>query len=504
MKSGRWKPGAAISPTASGDRTEKIQYAMTHGDNIDVILTVGLFREGADWIQAQRVIDLIPTGSDQDRNQRFGRIIRDYPGKNFVSYFSFFPVVTDGSVDDQRKYLSKIYAHFHASLILENALTPIKMPQYYNDNHRAGGNQGRPIDLLGRYNQDKQESILSDSCDALITLTADCLAENRKPSSDEARDTIISILQEHGVNEDVEQTAKQIVLLIRRRSNINLDVDELIKCGFDKIWADDTLEGLRLFSAGFGGPSYFAELRKIVSDIFESKWLENFNKIKELPECPSQGSRAYWWITNNKSLHRDGKLSEKRVTLLETISWWSWCHTYDDRWQEYFEELIQYEEYPSKLPKQLENWTGKQRLNYKDGKLAQDRIQLLESINWWKWEPDRWQRNYEMVSQLIEKPTNIKSNRLANWVYNQKVAKRNNKLIPEQIQKLESIRWWTWGEDDWQQKYELMKTFDKRPTPKMNKKANEWFYTQRKAYNRGSLTSKKIKMLESIPWWSWG
>ena len=78
-----WVPGC--KPTSkvildlvdNQNRTEKIKFAIEHGDKIAAILTVGMFREGADWIQAKRIIDLIPTSSDQDRNQRFGRLIRD-------------------------------------------------------------------------------------------------------------------------------------------------------------------------------------------------------------------------------------------------------------------------------------------------------------------------------------------------------------------------------------------------------------------------------------------
>ncbi len=108
-------------------RNEKIQFIEEHGDRVAAITTVGMFREGADWVQASRIIDLNPSGSDQDRLQRFGRLARDYPGKTHISYFSFFPFVVDQSPEERRQELSKLYAHFHASLVLHNAIRPVQL-----------------------------------------------------------------------------------------------------------------------------------------------------------------------------------------------------------------------------------------------------------------------------------------------------------------------------------------------------------------------------------------
>ncbi len=437
--------GRIILDLVDGDhRAEKINYAMTQGKQIDVILTVGMFKEGADWIQAQRIIDLLPSGSDQDRNQRFGRLIRDYPGKKHISYFSFFPVITDGPKDEQRKYLSRLFAHFHTSLILDNALNPIKMPNHNADGHFKRGGQARPVDFLGQYDVYSQESILSDCYDVMTSLFADCERQNRKPSKDEAQKVIVRVLKGYGLKQE-EQTAKQIVLMMRRKANINLAVDDLVNSGFDKVWSDDTLEGLQLFSAGFGGPTRFAELREVISDIFESKWLGNYSKIKDLSACPNQNSSDYWWISNNKAFYRDGKLSKERIELLGSIPWWKWFNNYDDRWQEYYNKIKAYKHHPTKLPKPLENWTGKQRLNYSAGKLSKDRIEILESISWWQWKPDKWQRNYDSVRALKERPFPKTNKKATNWFYQQRVAYHHDNLSVEKINLLESISWWSWG-----------------------------------------------------------
>jgi hypothetical protein len=68
------------------DRERKVKYINSHGDRILTILTVGMMQEGADWPSCARVIDLVPSTSDQTRNQKFGRLIRDHPGKNHIHY----------------------------------------------------------------------------------------------------------------------------------------------------------------------------------------------------------------------------------------------------------------------------------------------------------------------------------------------------------------------------------------------------------------------------------
>ncbi len=125
-------------------------------------------------MQAARIIDLVPTGSDQDRLQRFGRLCRDCPGKSHVSYFSFFPYVVEQNEDERRAVLSKLYAHFHASMILENAIQPIKIRvgQTGRTTDKSEKTHGR-LDLLGQLSEKVQEAILRQSSEELLRIHHD-------------------------------------------------------------------------------------------------------------------------------------------------------------------------------------------------------------------------------------------------------------------------------------------------------------------------------------------
>jgi hypothetical protein len=64
----------------------------------------------------------------------------------------------------------------------------------------------------------------------------------------------------------------------------------------------------------------------------------------------------------------------------------------DDAWLINYEELIEYININAKMPsktagknKEIGTWCSHQKENYKNNKLAQDRIDKLNEINIWKW-----------------------------------------------------------------------------------------------------------------------
>ena len=254
------------------DRDRKVKYINTHGDRISVILTVGMMQEGADWPTCARVIDLVPSTSDQVRNQKFGRLIRDYPSKEHIQYYSFLPFVLHKDEEGQRETFSKIFAHFHASLILENALKPIKMPvqrtSSEGDHDRAKGDceYEESVDLLGQFDEPMQRRIDEEVSRELVHLAATLSGPLKW---DEAGPAIEAVLNRLGCAETVgcENIARlrdQIILLWRRRKQPNLAVEDLIGAGFDKVWATDALDPIKVFSAGLCGSTTFVELRQVL------------------------------------------------------------------------------------------------------------------------------------------------------------------------------------------------------------------------------------------------
>ena len=94
-------------------------------DTLDSIIALGMFKEGADWVWADRSIIVGARGSLTDVIQMFGRILRDAEGKKHVQVIQLLPWALDQANEEEFKetlnsYLKAVFA----SLILENVLNP--------------------------------------------------------------------------------------------------------------------------------------------------------------------------------------------------------------------------------------------------------------------------------------------------------------------------------------------------------------------------------------------
>lgn len=505
-----WKGGipkrgerVILDLTREDYRNEKVKFAFEHGDRIAAIITVGMFREGADWEQCSRVIDIIPSNSNQDRMQRFGRLIRDFPGKSEVAYYSLFPHITDHTKEKQREELTRLYTHFHASLVLENALTPIKIPVPPSRKGIGQDATGRPENLLSDYDLATQENILNDVHLKLINLAE----QQGSVEASQAESAVRGVLSEYGIKKHQPQMARQIVLMLRRAANPNLPVNELVKAGFDKVWHSDALQGLTLFSAGVGGPTNFIEIRRIITSVMDSKWLETYEGVKTLPCKPKFGTRANWWCANQRQERRNGTLSAERTALLEQISWWFWSEGKDEYWNRRFEEVKALTKSPARTEyPQLDQWVQYQKRNRKS--LTKQKQTQLESIPWWTWGSlieSNWKQKFERVAQCTAMPTQNKH--LRDWISHQRANYRNDVLTKEQIKQLESIPWWSWDRrsDQFEKMLAACRKHKKRPPqyPLTKESRSLWnfIYYQRK--QRHKLPKERRKKLESLSWWEW-
>jgi len=442
------KTSVVVDLVDDEQRAEKLRFIAEHGRLVAAILTVGMFKEGADWEHAARIIDLVPSNSDQDRLQRFGRLVRDYPGKRHISYFSFFPFVVEQDEEERRKQLTKLYAHFHASLVLENAVQPIKVrllprpkycPKDKDDNSKTHFN------LLGAFSEREQEAIIRHSYDSLISLQAQKDEEGEIATPDEVRSTIIDTLKENGIQENLEPLAKQVLLLMRRKANITLRADELADAGFDKVWSTDIFRPVVTYSGGVGGPTTLNEIRDVVQGVFERKWQDQYEQIRNLAGPPDTQSPAYWWCTHNKTLFAQGKLADRKAQLLEQISWWTWTIGVADRWENNFETIRSMSGCPKAGTSEYA-WVRQQRRFFQDQKLDQQKKELLESIPWWKWTSlaSNWEDSFVQFAASPKPPE--RDTKLYGWMRTQRKEHRQGRLAPERVAKLESLPGWSWKE----------------------------------------------------------
>ena len=262
---------------------------------------------------------------------------------------------------------------------------------------------------------------------------------------EEAKQTVISILREAGVDNHLEALAKQVILVMRRQKNIHLNTDDLVRAGFDKVWAVEIFDGLLAYSAGIGGPETLAEIRTVIDNVFDAQWREIFEKVRALPRVPSSQESAYWWCTHNKVMHAQGKLSESRVELLEGIPWWSWSCSVVDRWQTRYGEISALPECPQAGTTQY-TWVRQQRRLHDQGKLEGSKVEMLEAISWWSWATNgkNWDAMFDQIASLPEPP--VRGTKEYDWMRTQRKFFAKGKVSQDRIARLKQIAWWQWQE----------------------------------------------------------
>jgi superfamily II DNA or RNA helicase len=421
-------------------RGEKVQLITEYGDKVGVILTVGMMKEGADWVQASRVIDLQPSGSEQDRLQRFGRLCRDWPGKDHVSYYSFFPCSVKQDDDERRKHLTTLYAHFHASLVLQHAIRPIRIPvESKPGKNGKSGSEKTPLNLLGQLDVLTQQSIVKDAYEGLVRLKEGKSGES--VSAAEAEQVVCDVIRRNGVESQVNELAKQVVLVLRRGTDGRIRAERLVDAGFDKVWASDVFDGLLAYSGEVGGPRTLAEIRQVFDNIFEADWIRKYEIVRGFSQSPSSQQQTYWWCTYNKVLFAEGLLPKDKQEMLERIPWWKWTKGFADRWLQRFDEIQQLPKCPKSGTPEYD-WVRQQRRQHQKGLLIKERIQLLETISWWKWAniTTNWNDMFIRVSEFDAMPK--RGTREYDWIRTQRKNFNKGTLAPDRSDKLNTLSLW--------------------------------------------------------------
>ena len=234
----------------------------------------------------------------------------------------------------------------------------------------------------------------------------------------------------------------------------------------------------------------------------------------------------------------DSFVNQLKTMLVEqtTASWdfWlgvllSWREIHGDEIPGVADEFNQYK---------LGIWVATQRANYQRGLLLKHRVQQLESLNGWTWNPveDLWIQGFNCLKDFYlefghySPPENYKSKsgiKLGSWVKTRRLDYSRNKLRSDKIQMLKALDGWSWdpSADAWNSNFikicEAVKTkslIDVEKGRTLNsehKSLAVWIYAQKRNYIAWQNASKsnppkyprldveQVKLLESIQGWSW-
>ncbi|MDE6285302.1 MAG: helicase associated domain-containing protein [Bacilli bacterium] len=234
------------------------------------------------------------------------------------------------------------------------------------------------------------------------------------------------------------------------------------------------------------------------------------------------------WISTQRQNKKLNKLSSERIKKLENIGMiWN---PMQSSWEEYYQlAKVYYKEnnnlnIPSDYiynDKNLGMWIGSQRQKYKNKKISEDRIRLLNLLNMdWVGRDNEmlWNEMYILAKDYYDKYGNLKvpqnyqvnNKNLGNWIRNQRSNYNSKLLTEEQIAKLTAIDMiWNTIIEQWDKMYLYAKEYYEKngnlDVPSNYKTADginlgNWIMCQKDKYKNGmyKISSSQVKLLEEI------
>lgn len=281
-------------------------------------------------------------------------------------------------------------------------------------------------------------------------------------------------------------------------------------------------------------------------DPIDEDWNANFQKYLEAvaENGTSRFSRSGepyaaigHWLINQRENFRLGRLSQERISKLESsASDWSW-NPLETSWDQKFDLLVKYEEERgnTNVPvtfiidgERLGLWVRKQREYYNEkasrGSITPERVKRLESLKTWSWNPqDDFQEKLKMLHryfaqfQTVRVPITavFEDFPLGKWVSRKRQSYKKGNLLKEEIELLErSGPDWSWEvtRDSFSEFIEALKSFVQanghaRPpvgTIVSGKNLGSWVLNMRAKYRENALSAEKIRAIEGVhDTWTW-
>lgn len=266
----------------------------------------------------------------------------------------------------------------------------------------------------------------------------------------------------------------------------------------------------------------------------DKKWDVMFEKLKIYIEENKKLPNGYdkkipglvRWVKKNRMFYHKNVLEKEKIEKLETLDTWIWSY-YNEVWSVNIGRLREYTDINHQLPpfkknhpdpemKSLVLWMGNIRTQHKKGKLSQFQIEEIEDIKEWSWncKTDKWKINFTKLEGFILEHDGFpdkkdqKDLRIAQWIINNRVKYKNNKLNQEKIRQLEKLKDWVWKcRKNWYEIYDDFKTYleeNKRiPNKRDDKHLANWVNINRNNYHNNKLSKERIEKLEKLDLWIW-
>jgi superfamily II DNA or RNA helicase len=309
----------------------------------------------------------------------------------------------------------------------------------------------------------------------------------------------------------------------------------------EQIIDDDSSESAKLI-----GERVYNSLGEMISNVGVNGFMEMYEKLKmwveengRLPNkraiCTLEKKYGIWrsHILQDKNMNR---LTNAKIILLEQIPNWKWSIkstskplSFDEMYKLVKEWVDKNGRIPNKratcpFEKKYGKWASHKREDKKNGKLTNSQINLLNQILGWYWGSNEkitsvsFDDTYILVKDWIIENKKLPSAgssepneyRYGSWISRKRADKKNGTLSEEQINLLEALPGWNWGNDTlFIENYNEMKNWiiehDKNPSrvakDPVERKIAERYSQWRNRWTNNKFDDEKSKLLEQLPNW---
>lgn len=278
-------------------------------NTLDAIIALGMFKEGGDWIFADRCIIVGARASLVEVIQMVGRLLRDAPGKKHVEIIQLLPFSLDQYKDDIQNNLNNYFKAICASLLLEDVLMPVeplipKKKGEIKDQKESKLVSNRLSDLVS--NEAIGKSLIEEGTKLLMNVCIKAKKENQDIFFiyDQFRKEFSHFLEDSDYHEDSKEICDKIYSMWTHRT-LNLQGINVKDINIDMIVATNPLEGLLRYTSQACGIDTFKELRKaidsskaLLSEELICSWIKKYID-KHNKKKPTQKSGVVEFVEND-------------------------------------------------------------------------------------------------------------------------------------------------------------------------------------------------------------
>jgi len=186
-------------------------------ESVDVIITLNMFKEGANWRWADREIIIGPRNSLSDLIQTMGRLFRDAEGKSHVSVYQLLPYALDQVnnekfCDNLNDYMKAIFL----TMIMEDVFKPVRIKVPAEKKKGKAKEKEEEFDYFANALPDENDrtavySSVYDDCMRIIS-------DDGEISEKKFEEIVSRVLKNRGVEDNHKAIAEQIRRRFIRKS----------------------------------------------------------------------------------------------------------------------------------------------------------------------------------------------------------------------------------------------------------------------------------------------